>query len=407
MERGDVEDYLESEKATARGFLRSDTRLDFRTLYPEYGLENLRGPVSTSLEPYSKIWELVPYRQRIIVHIIAHHPTEEAFRSWYGVSVEEMIDLERRGMVSIMLTLPSIPTDVPSYLDPFFDKPRPSSARLHVVSESLSPETLTLCDEMAREFASKSTVAIDTSVDETRRRPYATTRVLAIQLASLGFIEEIVNVRTMIRADHVERARRLLELLRLFYVGPSYYSLNGLHNISWNSIEHPSVEGVAAHPIVDRLEFFHSNLARIMVRKLRLYRPTSVLDSLDVFRDYESTRLALSQLDGWLRTHESVDPDAVPEPDLEAKVEEILRGYDRAKAMSEVAFWASDLTLAATPVGWPIALTLAVARGTPDIVAKVYSRPEPVRRAILGFLYKPALRTFFDVSERALKSSRR
>ena len=114
--------------------------LDFyqeKTLNPPYSSSN--SATSNSIKPY----QLMPFFKTVIVDIL-RLPSEELFNQYYGMSVEELIELERKGKVLIRLpdyyiSYHNIEND---YLDPILLRNPPNSFLINQVFGYLINNTI-------------------------------------------------------------------------------------------------------------------------------------------------------------------------------------------------------------------------------------------------------------------------
>jgi hypothetical protein len=136
-----VQDYISKEKEISNKILgnliKPEKFFSSKSLFPEYDLNQL---YCSSLEPYSKIWEMLPFRKKLVVHINVELSDPHKFYEWYGVSAEQLLELKKDKKVEIMVNLPADKIDLPTYLDVRLEKRFPSSVRFGNLTERLVDE---------------------------------------------------------------------------------------------------------------------------------------------------------------------------------------------------------------------------------------------------------------------------
>jgi hypothetical protein len=407
MKRERFQEYLAREGDVAARLLpqRIGDLGPLEHLYPEYNLDRASRLVSTSLEPYSKLWELVPFREKLVVRVTVRNATAAGFRELHGVDVAELLEFVKLGRVLMMINTPrELGEDTPEFLDPILNLNPPSSVRLSRVTDLLEEVDKATADRVGTKFRKLTTVAVDGSSDLSGEGAYSTTRSLVRQLLLLGRRTDVITVEGLLDAGRSEEARRSLEFLRLFVVGPSFYSFNRLHNVSGNA-----VGPTRTYPrgVIEGIDVFDSRLARLLIRRLHLYRPASFIECLDVYRDYAKARKALAEADAWVARRWGGDPDDLPTTEsLEMVFDELLQSYDRRSRLVEVAFWAMDLGLVALPGGAVPAIVLGAAKGGPQLVARLRGEPDPYATAAAGIATAPRMRTIFGIHARARRAIR-
>ena len=95
-------------------------------IYPEFCLE---GAYTTSLDPYTPVWAIVPFFKKIIVGITPYLKTEKDFIKWYGVTVKQLLKMKEMDRVEIRVIYPYSTNTVPKYLNCFFNDIHPSTIR--------------------------------------------------------------------------------------------------------------------------------------------------------------------------------------------------------------------------------------------------------------------------------------
>ncbi|MDG6981525.1 MAG: hypothetical protein JRN51_10500 [Nitrososphaerota archaeon] len=397
MKKTAVEDYLGAETATR---LSSEKRpvSSFRDLYPEYG-EMLRGNFCTSLEPYTKIWELVPFREVQIVHINVELKSEREFFQWYGVSTNDILSLEKNNQAVIMINLPSEAKELPDYLDPILEKGFPTSRRIvdHIdASVPVDADSNLIRFEIVRLFSEKSKVAVDTMQSDPDRIRRTTEAVVASLLA-INEREELERILQLLRAGEIDGARRELEFSRLYLVGAPVYSLSGFHTISWRSISNGDTP---SRSLVGKVEFF-SPAGAVLAKRFHLYRPASFEDALDKRHDYEKARRALGEFDKRIRARErkaKSSEEAVELQDIESHFSELIKSYEGRKKIVDAVFVGGSI--ASSFVGATFLPIMALtAAASLDEVVRILCGRRPIGRSLVKIAEPRGLRSFFDIYE--------
>lgn len=334
MELAEVEEYkareLHMTSNIAKRIRKSNKPFSAKDFYPEYGLKDV---YKTSLEPYTKIWEQLPFHRKLIVHVTTALPNHSSFQKWYGVSVDQLIDLQKQNKVEVMLILPHEDTSLPDYLGPILIRKYPTSLRLHgcqnILLEDRHLDFQDQIEETARKFG-MSVNGLGKLVPESQQRIYRTTRVALLQLLSLGYEKELFDVTIVANVD-AEGARRLLDLYRLFLAGPFYYSLDGMHTVSEKALVENDLGEVFKRTTLETskgVKVFPSEVAKVLVSKLELVKPRGLDFALDIYPDYEKAAHALTELNKYLQ--EETDREEIKDRGqaLKDAMYEILSGME-------------------------------------------------------------------------------
>jgi len=305
--------WREKELAKARTLVeeaRPTTPLDVIRIYPEF---RLQGVYTTSLEPYAPVWLLLPFFDRVIVGIVPHLRTEDQFRSWYGLTVRDMIILANEGRLAIRLLAPNSLEVVPEYLDPFFSEGLPSTARDLAFDEALlgSDKFMALRDRFRLVLADiERSESIDGFLGAAGRA-YKTAETAYIQLHALGHQEAAAEFEKLAKTN-LDAAFHWLELCRLFLVGPIHYSLGGIHSVA-SSVP-------ALRPPANRTSLvFPVELGRILIDAFNLLRlkpshePMARDYCIHAYPEYERARTALIHLRNAVESGEATTLKTVDE----------------------------------------------------------------------------------------------
>jgi hypothetical protein len=337
LKSDDVRDYIEKEhdisKRILNNLLKSNEKIPSKSIFPEYDLNQL---YCTSLEPYSKIWEMLPFRKKLLVHINVDLSDAHQFNEWYGVSVEQLVQLEKNKKIEIMINLPADYMDLPSYLDVMLERRFPSSARFKSLTEQLVGEEIRKSiDEKISMLAKRLPMSVDglgKIGKESERRVFRTTRAACYQLLCLGYDKEVDDV---IRTAFInpELARKLLDSYRLFLAGPYFYSLDGIHQVSGNAVIQNDIRG-NLH-VMNENKIFPSEVARILVDTLALVRPHNLDHAMDIYPDYEEAVNALSVLERYVKKNETIKEISDMTLEIKRIFHETLLGIENKKTTIE------------------------------------------------------------------------
>ncbi|MFA0834629.1 MAG: hypothetical protein ACC609_11545 [Methanobacterium formicicum] len=147
-------------------------KIDILDFYPGTNL-NLPYTASNSVSTYAiKPYQLFPFFKTVIVDILPL-PTEELFNEYYGMSVDELIELEKKGKVVIRAAdfyhgYDKVEND---YLDPILSNSPPSSLIInmcfgHLINNQLEVEFEDFKDLSEKEFRFGSDVAMDMGIPD-------------------------------------------------------------------------------------------------------------------------------------------------------------------------------------------------------------------------------------------------
>lgn len=309
--------------------LKGCERVSIRQMYPEFTLEP---PYTTSLDPYMPLPALLPFFRTVLVGVLPTLRSEEAFRSHYGVSSNELLALHRSGRVQVRVLFPRSTSTVPKFLDPFFDESEtiPSTERDRQFC------LLALGDEgerVRKYYAATVGGHVPQSIDRTeasRARKFRISEAAFMQLWALGYRNACEEFCRMY-SQRPALALDFLEGCRLFLVGPVHYSLEGIHCVASSAPQLPLTQ-----PAAGDVQTLDVNLGVTLAERLPLYvRQAKRLDvdtALEIYPDYEKARLALMSLQDAVRGGEF--PAVRRSCDV---VEDTLRAAQKARAESVLA----------------------------------------------------------------------
>jgi hypothetical protein len=368
-------------------------------LYPEYS-DRLIGNFCSSLEPYTKVWELLPFREVQIVHINVELKTEREFSRWYGVSVEDIMTFERNKQAVVMVNLPREAKELPDYLDPILEKRFPTSRRVVDHMDTLVPtdaDSNSIRKEIVELFTANSKLAVDT-MDSDPDRIRRTTEAVVAHLLAINEIKQLKQILELLRANEVARARKQLEFSRLYLIGPPVYSLSGFHTVSWNAI---SNRETPSQSLFGKVELF-SPAGATLARKLHLYRSPSLDDALDKRHDYGKARKALSEFERHIRKHQQTNPkpreEAAELEEVGKRFSELVKGYERRKKIVDAIFVGGGI--ASFVAGAVPPLIVLGGAGALDEVIGITCGRKPIRKSLVELVEPRGLRSFFDAYER-------
>lgn len=284
------------------GSLETVESTSIRHLYPEF---NLSSTHTTSLDPYTPIWALVPFFEKVVVGILPYLRDEQQFVDWYGVSVRQLLHLRDMGKVEIRVLFPS-QNVVPKLVTPFFTDEFPSTIRDRLfVKTLLGNERIGALKERFRRVMSSTPKppSLDGPVGNARRA-FNTYEAVYLQLHAHGYEQKATEFE-ILHQMNPHAGSRWLELCRLLLLGPIHYSLLGIHTVSSNVPE-------LVRPEDDATFEFPSELGRILVDALGLVAihdepdDFTLNDCLAVYDDFEQARETLSALHNAIRSGEEV-----------------------------------------------------------------------------------------------------
>lgn len=292
-----------------------------KAIYPEF---KLGGVYTTSLDPYTPLWALLPFFDKVIVGITPYLRTENQFSQWYGVSPKQLMTLRENDKVVVRVLFPKATNTVPSFLNHFFTDEFPSTIRDRVFDDHLLGNGR--FKDLTRRFTNcLSGFNLDQSIDSFRgnqKRALRTAEAAYLQLHALGYSNRADEFETLYKSSPTS-AFSWLELCRLFLVGPIHYSLLGSHLVS-------SDVGVLQNPHRNVLRF-PSELGRILVETLQLVKVVdepgdfTIDDCIQMYPDYEEARTTLFALDNALK--QGIEKDVVSTSDELKRL--IKGGYSR------------------------------------------------------------------------------
>lgn len=262
-------------------------------LYPEY---NLIGDYTTSLDPYTPLWALLPFFGKIIVGILPYLKNEDEFIEWYGVSTKQMLKLHELGRVEIRVLFPQKTNTIPKTCNCFFERKFPSTIRdIRFDHKILGEDKLY---EIRERFNQKVSDSIGhKSIDGflgNKMRALRTAESAYIQLHALGYEKKAYEFEDTFAKD-ANVGMRWLELCRLFLIGPIHYSLLGIHCVSSNA---PQLFTFDSQKTVK----FPSDLGKMLVEAMNLTKNIDEINSftiddcISIYPDFERARETLFEL---------------------------------------------------------------------------------------------------------------
>jgi len=295
---------IEEEKAHVGNAIKKGAS-QVKDIYKDFGL---KGSYTTSLDPYIPLWALVPFFDQIIVGILPYLKTEEDFINWYGVTVKQLLILEKQNRVKIRLIYPMSLNSIPQYLNCFFERNYPCSLRDYEFNSQILGDVNIELHNRFSFFIKKydSDVSIDTFKGN-RKRAVKTAETVYLQLAALGFNDQMSHFEDLAQIN-IKSAIKWLEICRLFYVGPEYYSLGGIHSVADNSIN--DIKG-NNDTIV-----FPKDVGIVLVKAFELFKPKyeikrfSLEDCISVYKNSELARSTIVSLSEYIKK-KNIDIDTV------------------------------------------------------------------------------------------------
>ncbi len=308
--------------------------------------------------------------------------------------------LEQQKLIVVTVNLPKTAKSLPDFLDPLLQRGFPSSRRIVDYTFSAVPqdsETQALIEEIVDVICAKSVSSVDgfTGDSERARRTFETA---VRQLIALGYRQEVCNVKDLLKNDKISEVVRLLEIYRLYYLGPELYSLSGYHTISWRAMTNSSQ--TYEKGLVSGVHLF-SPAGEVLAKKLKMYQPASFDEAFDSRHDYTKARQALFEFERCLAKKEKdvsfAESSALLE-DIENQFDELIKSYRKKARLLEAVFLAGTIASSFVPGGFALTATLAGVSCF-DPAAKILCGKEPMREAAKVFTIKKGLRSFFDISD--------
>lgn len=297
--------------------------LDF---YPEL---NLREPY-TSWQWGYPVWVLLPYFDNIIIHIYPSH-SEREFKRDYGIGVDELLDLQKEGRVSLILTHPQ-ELELSDYFFPLYqegiEKGFPSLLRIVGFMDFVGQSDFKEGEEEGRSlFEGKFVHNHGKSISDLEKYPHncrrwlcpicnqypATAHKIANRLWSLekfsildysylrgfGFHQICEGIKT-IAMSNPAKASYVAGKYRNFLVNPTIFSLDGIHLVDKEDIlslkDYMELD-LDLSVTKANYEVFPFEIGKSLIEKANLVVPNSLDNSLDIYPDFEEARKALKNLE--------------------------------------------------------------------------------------------------------------
>jgi len=276
-----------------------ELKLEERCPYTQYGF-TMRG------EP---VWVLLPYFANIIVGV-DYSLSEQEFKAEYGLGVDQLLQLQKEGKVSLILTLPSPEEKIPDYLLPLYDegieKGFPTDLRISLFHEVVGgPAFHKGWNEGVKLFKGKFK-SVAKAVREPWKSVTSIERNLEISgayeyalLKGFGYNKISEHVKALMKIDPVY-AYIVVNAYSALLVEPTVFSLDGIHLVdetrafAFNFITMHDRSSPAPKANV---EVFPFEIGRSLVRRAGLVVFDRLEGVLDYYRDFERARRALAELE--------------------------------------------------------------------------------------------------------------
>jgi hypothetical protein len=343
MRPDDIKDYESREQETAESLLTGSTSrksisiLDF---YPEFkGEGGIEGKVYTcDLSPTTSLldkrafqiplWVLIPNHEVVVVGLEPLESNDE-FRNWYGVDVNELARLVKLGRVRIRINSPLGRYMGLDYLDSILDFRPPTAARSDAFVRALvGDDRLASIREQSEKLLKERGVVPSLEyfwqrAGKWKKRNFPEgiannyVRLTAMAMSGIpqwAYLEPRIHEISskFIGNEFATEIRRLY----LTEAAPVFRALDGTEAL-------PS-GGLAS--TAGKVEPFPAELAQELVRRLHLYLPDNLDRAVDVYPDFRKVRKALFELD------RGIQSDTLGE--VKPKVDEYIR------ECNEMAKWA-------------------------------------------------------------------
>ncbi|MBP2044948.1 tetratricopeptide repeat protein [Methanobacterium aggregans] len=301
--------------------------LDF---YPELDLKPPYTGTGTNLINPIKPYQLFPFFKTVLVDV-PPIPDEDLFKMQYGLSVEELIDLEREGKVAIRLSYPYINYHnlENDYLDPIISR-RPPSARARDLNYSYLIndkflETLEKEDffkgklfgfgsDLSLEMGMIDPIAIASydimndsgsnffNFDEEIFVNKVKSNCQKLSLLGYGDVNKFLRKMLEVGSGRLDWAYVYSSCYTSFLTDPTFNSLDGTHLVNnnvrevLNDLFVRNNSGTAFKGIVDENDPFpYYDVGKMLTEEMITATPISLEQSKDI--DYSNTIKALEHLE--------------------------------------------------------------------------------------------------------------
>jgi len=298
-----------------RESLRPQETASIRQFFPELALEE-RQPYTHALQG-EPLQTLIPFFSTIIVSVRPCRTSKE-FEDLYGLSVGQVLDLERQGRVAIVLTVP--PTkyaECDNYILPILEKLPPCfRLRADAFDEVVAGTKASDYAEQAERFFPLKRVgkeawsrflsdpafsqAFMAGLGEPERMHPALLRAFK-ELSVLGYQEELAHVVAKIARGDIGIAVYVIMLTNFFLGAPTYLALDGTHSVTRRQTM--AFRGMAKSLQMPGNVFpVDPGIAKVLVEELTLVRPANLEEGIKVYPDYHRLRSTLVNVQNSLAT---------------------------------------------------------------------------------------------------------
>jgi hypothetical protein len=326
---------LDSLKADEYGRISKKNKkdkIDILDFYQDLNLDTTYTSANSASSNSIKPYQLFPFFKTVIVDVLPLY-TEALFERYYGMSVEDLIELERKDKVAIRL--PGIYTDYKDvendYLDPILSRRPPSTFLINLkygmlinnkISEEISEmenffknkEDFDFGNNLSMEMGMVDPLVITSSDIVTGNRPFLSNlnndsyikftqnNFLKLNYTGYGnvnnFLKELLNVGH----GRLDWAFTYSSAYTSFLADPILNSLNGTHMVNYNMKEilndliiRTSNDKLNKELLKKSNEILCYDIGKTLSEEISTPLPLTMQDSLDL--DFDGATNALKSLE--------------------------------------------------------------------------------------------------------------
>jgi len=273
--------------------------LKVRNPYTQYGLTISGKPV----------WVLLPYFANIIVGVDPHL-SEREFKAKYGLGIDQLLQLQREGKVSLILIFPFF-EKISDYLLPLYEEGlknrSPTNLRINDFGKVVGgPQAFfKWWDEGEKLFRGKLK-----NIAKEIRKPWESVSyverslkyICACEYALLkgfGYDRISEHIKTLMKIDP-RLAYVAVKTYGTFLVDPTIFSLDGIHLVDEYDVlalKYIIKHGGSLPAKKPKSEVFPFEIGKSLIDKAKLVVPNSIEGALDYYKDFEKARRALAELE--------------------------------------------------------------------------------------------------------------
>jgi len=278
--------------------------LDF---YPEL---KVRSPYTGLVGGDKPVWVVLPYFANIIV-FISSYLSEREFKAIYGLEIDQLLQLQEDGKVSLILGFPGLSGKISDYLLPLYEegleKHFPTYLRILLFAKLVGGQALEKGWEEGEKLFRGKLKKIAELGREPRKSVTDVERILEDHSTSryaclkwFGYDQICEYIKALMKSNIPDLAFIAAHAYGTFLIEPTLLSFDGIHLVNEydvsalrNVIEH----GGSLPPIKARYEVFPFEIGKTLIEKAKLVVPNSLDSALDYYKDFEKARRALAELE--------------------------------------------------------------------------------------------------------------